>query len=102
MLVVKPAEGASLARALGRHDIVLMNRHGVTAVGTSVKMCVFRSVFSARNAEYQVRAMALGKIDALRPGEVELAGQIASGTTGLDRSWEYWVRRLDRAGLMPA
>jgi HCOMODA/2-hydroxy-3-carboxy-muconic semialdehyde decarboxylase len=102
MLVVKPAEGASLARALGKHNIVLMNRHGVTAVGTSVKMCVFRSVFSTRNAEYQVRAMGLGKIDPLRPGEAELAGQIASGTTGLDRSWEYWVQRLKRAGLMPA
>jgi HCOMODA/2-hydroxy-3-carboxy-muconic semialdehyde decarboxylase len=102
MLVVKPAEGASLARALGKHNMVLMNRHGVTAVGTSVKMCVFRSVFSTRNAEYQVRAMGLGKIDPLRPGEVEMAGQIASGTTGLDRSWEYWSVRLKRAALMPA
>jgi len=102
MLVVKPAEGASLARAMGKHNMVLMNRHGVTAVGTSVKMCVFRSVFSTRNAEYQVRAMGLGKIDPLRPGEVEMAGQIASGTTGLDRSWEYWTVRLKRAGLMPA
>jgi hypothetical protein len=46
--------------------------------------------------------MGLGKIDPLRPGEAELAGQIASGTTGLDRSWEYWVQRLKRAGLMPA
>jgi hypothetical protein len=64
-------------------------------------MCVFRSVFSTRNAEYQVRAMGLGKIDPLRAGEVELAGQIASGTTGLDRAWEYWVQRLKRAGLMP-
>jgi ribulose-5-phosphate 4-epimerase/fuculose-1-phosphate aldolase len=101
MLVVKPAEGASLARAMGKHNMVLMNRHGVTAVGVSVKMCVFRSVFSTRNAEYQVRAMGLGKIDPLRAGEVELAGQIASGTTGLDRAWEYWVQRLKRAGLMP-
>jgi ribulose-5-phosphate 4-epimerase/fuculose-1-phosphate aldolase len=101
MLVKKPAEGASLARALGKHDMVLMRRHGVTVVGTSVKMCVFRSIFSSRNAEYQVRAMGLGKIDALRPGEVELAGKIAGTTTGLDRAWEYWNTRLARAGLMP-
>ena len=56
MLVVKPEEGASLARALGKHWMVLMMRHGVTVAGTSVRDCVFRSVFSARNAEYQVRA----------------------------------------------
>ena len=101
MLVKKPAEGASLARALGKHDMVLMKRHGVTAVGTSVKMCVFRSIFSSRNAEYQVRGMGLGKIDPLRPGEIELAGKIANSTTGLDRAWEYWLQRLTRAGLLP-
>jgi HCOMODA/2-hydroxy-3-carboxy-muconic semialdehyde decarboxylase len=101
MLVKKPAEGASLARALGKHDMVLMKRHGVTAIGTSVKMCVFRSIFSSRNAEYQVRGMALGKIDPLRPGEIELAGKIANSTTGLDRAWEYWLQRLTRAGLLP-
>ena len=102
MLVKKPAEGASLARALGKHDMVLMKRHGVTVVGASVKMCVFRSIYSSRNAEYQVNGMALGKIDALRPGEIELAGKIASSTTGLDRAWEYWLQRLTRAGLLPA
>jgi HCOMODA/2-hydroxy-3-carboxy-muconic semialdehyde decarboxylase len=101
MLVKKPAEGASLARALGKHDIVLMKRHGVTVVGTSVKMCVFRSIYSSRNAEYQVSGLGLGKIDPLRPGEIELAGKIANSTTGLDRAWEYWLQRLTRAGLLP-
>jgi HCOMODA/2-hydroxy-3-carboxy-muconic semialdehyde decarboxylase len=101
MLVVKPAEGASLARTLGRHDMVLMRRHGVTAVGASVRLCVFRSIFSARNAEYQVGAMSIGKISALSPGETELAGGIAGKTTGLERSWEYWLVRLKRAGLLP-
>ena len=42
MLVVKPEEGASLARALGSHWMVLMKRHGVTVAGTSVRDCVFR------------------------------------------------------------
>ncbi len=61
MLVVKPEEGASLARALGQGFLVLMKRHGATVAGTSVKDCVFRCVFSARNAEYQVRALTIGK-----------------------------------------
>ena len=99
MLVKKPAEGASLARTLGKHNIVLMRRHGVTAVGESVRMCVFRSIYSARNAEYQVRAIGLGSVAALTPGEIELAGKIAGTTTGLDRAWEYWLMRLKRAGL---
>jgi HCOMODA/2-hydroxy-3-carboxy-muconic semialdehyde decarboxylase len=99
MLVIKPEEGASLARALGKHWMVLMMRHGVTVAGTGVRDCVFRSVFSARNAEYQVRAMTLGSdIATLSTGETMLAGQISSKTTGLTRSWEYWSMRVAKSG----
>jgi HCOMODA/2-hydroxy-3-carboxy-muconic semialdehyde decarboxylase len=103
MLVIKPEEGASLARALGRHWMVLMKRHGVTVAGTSVKDCVFRCIFSARNAEYQVRALTLGgTVDTLTPGEAELAGSISTKTTGLMRSWEYWTMRVAKsAGALP-
>lgn len=100
MLVVKPEEGASLARALGDHNMVMMRRHGVTVIGTSVQDCVFRCVFSARNADYQVRAMGIGTISALTHGETEMCGKISQSTTGLGRSWEYWSVRLGRAGLM--
>jgi HCOMODA/2-hydroxy-3-carboxy-muconic semialdehyde decarboxylase len=94
LLVVKPEEGASLARALGHHSMVLMRRHGVTVVGSSVPDCVYRSVQSCRNAEFQVRAMAIGKIASLSRGETELAGQITGKTTGLTRSWEYWSAQI--------
>ena len=99
MLVCKPEEGASLARALGPHWMVLMKRHGVTVAGTSVRDCVFRSVYSARNAEYQVQSLAIGgAIASLSPGETQLAGQIVATTTGLTRSWEYWSMRVAKAG----
>ena len=99
MLVCKPEEGASLARALGTHWMVLMNRHGVTVAGTSVQDCVFRCVYSARNAEYQVRALTIGDhIASLSPGETERAGQIVVSTTGLTRSWEYWSMRVAKSG----
>src|SRR5665213_3519952 len=98
MLVIKPEEGASLARALGENNVVLMRRHGVTVAGTSVRDCVFRCVFSARNADYQVRGMMIGSISSLTPGEVELAGVISTKTTGLTRAWEYWSMRVAKAG----
>jgi ribulose-5-phosphate 4-epimerase/fuculose-1-phosphate aldolase len=99
MLVIKPEEGASLARTLGKGMMVLMRRHGVTVAGTSVKDCVFRSVFSARNAAYQVQALSIGsKIESLTPGEADLAGSISSKTTGLTRSWEYWSMRVAKTG----
>jgi HCOMODA/2-hydroxy-3-carboxy-muconic semialdehyde decarboxylase len=101
MLVVKPEEGASLARALGSNWMVLMKRHGVTVAGTTVRDCVFRCVFSARNAEYQVRAMLLGSIGPLTPGEADLAAQITGKTTGLTRAWEYWSMRVAKTGGLP-
>ena len=101
MLVVKPEEGASLARALGDNPMVLMRRHGVTAVGVSVRDCVFRCIYSTRNAEYQSQALAVGTaIASLSRGECEQAAKINTSTTGLTRAWEYWYMRLDRAGLM--
>ena len=103
MLVIKPEEGASLARALGSYWMVLMKRHGVTVAGTSVRDCVFRSVYSARNAEYQVRSLMIGtSVASLSPGEAQLAGSISSKTTGLVRSWEYWSMRVAKSGGAPS
>jgi len=99
MLVVKPEEGASLARALGQGWMVLMNRHGVTVAGTSVKDCIFRCVYSAMNAAYQVQALCIGaSVASLTPGEAQLCGRISTATTGLERAWEYWSMRATKAG----
>jgi HCOMODA/2-hydroxy-3-carboxy-muconic semialdehyde decarboxylase len=97
LLVVKPEEGASLAKALGRHWMVLMNRHGVTVAGTSVRDTVFRTYYSCRNAEFQIQAKAVGTITPLSPGEIEKCASINTQTTGLTRAWEYWVARLEKA-----
>jgi HCOMODA/2-hydroxy-3-carboxy-muconic semialdehyde decarboxylase len=101
LLVVKPEEGASLARAMGKHNLVLMRRHGVTVAGASVLDVTFRTYYSSRNAEYQISAAAAGTMGPLSQGEVREAGGISGKTTGHARAWEYWCARLDRAGLTP-
>jgi ribulose-5-phosphate 4-epimerase/fuculose-1-phosphate aldolase len=101
MLVRRPEEGASLARTLGQHALVLMRRHGVTVVGNDVRDCVYRAVHSCRNADYLVRALAIGPITSLSPGETQLASEITGKTTGLIRSWDSWAMRVAKAGGMP-
>lgn len=101
LLVVKPEEGRSLARALGPHPAVLLNRHGATVVGGSVRELVSRCIFMCQNADYQLRALSLGGIDPLRPGEVKLAGSINQLPTVIGRTWEYWSARLEAAGAVP-
>jgi ribulose-5-phosphate 4-epimerase/fuculose-1-phosphate aldolase len=102
MLVITPAEGASLARALGPHWMVLMRRHGATVAGTSLRELTFRTVFGCENAALQSQAMAHGRVDALSHGEIKLSAAHNARPPSLERAWNYWVRRVEKAGLMPA
>jgi ribulose-5-phosphate 4-epimerase/fuculose-1-phosphate aldolase len=101
LLVVKPEEGRSLARALGRHSVVLMRRHGATVVGAGLRELVSRSIYLCQNADYQLRAMIIGTPQPLHPGEIKLAGEINVRTTAMERTWEYWSRRLQASGFWP-
>ena len=101
MLVIQPEEGASLARALGPNWMVLMRRHGATTAGTSLRELVFRTVFSCHNAELQTRAMVHGHVSSLSPGEIERSHAHSSRPPSINRAWDYWVRHVARAGLMP-
>jgi HCOMODA/2-hydroxy-3-carboxy-muconic semialdehyde decarboxylase len=101
MLVVKPEEGRSLARALGSHAAVLMNRHGATVVGSGLKELVSRSIFMCQNAEYQMRALSLGAAMPLHRGEIKLAGALGALPNVVTRTWEYWSMRLGSSGTMP-
>ena len=94
LLVIKPEEGRSLAKALGPHWTVLMGRHGATVVGTSLHELVFRTIYSCRNAELQTQARMLGHVDALSTKEVELAAAYNLRPGPIERAWDYWVDRL--------
>jgi ribulose-5-phosphate 4-epimerase/fuculose-1-phosphate aldolase len=97
LLVRTPEEGASHARALGPHYMLLLRRHGASLAGKSVRECVFRSIYTTRNAELQLRAMAIGRPGPLSPGETEKCGGHNLGIRGVERAWEYWVTRLQKA-----
>jgi HCOMODA/2-hydroxy-3-carboxy-muconic semialdehyde decarboxylase len=86
---------------LGKHSAVLMNRHGATVVGTNLKELVARAIFMCQNAEYQLRALALGVPEPLHRGEVKLAGTISAMPNVVNRTWEFWSMRLEASGAMP-
>ena len=102
MLVVKPEEGRSLARALGPHAAVLMNNHGATVVGGDLRELVSRSIFMCLNADYQLKAKLLGDVTTLTAGETRLASRLNALPNVTSRTWEYWTLRLDRSGGLPA
>jgi len=65
-----------------------------------VRECVFRCIYTTRNAELQLRAMAIGTLSPLSPGEAEMCGAHNLGSRGVERAWEYWVTRLQKAEAM--
>jgi HCOMODA/2-hydroxy-3-carboxy-muconic semialdehyde decarboxylase len=94
LVLVKPEEGHSLAKALGQGWMVLMGRHGATAAGKSIRECVFRTIFSCKNAELQTQARLLGHVEPLDEKEVELAAAYNLRPGPLERAWDYWVKRV--------
>jgi ribulose-5-phosphate 4-epimerase/fuculose-1-phosphate aldolase len=100
LVVTTPEEGRSLARALGSHWMVLMRRHGATVAARSLREAVFRTVYSAKNAELQLRTMAVGVPGPLTAGEVNMAGNHVMGERSMGRAWEYWTMRLAKYDAM--
>ena len=102
MVVTTPEQGQSHARGLGKHWMVLLRRHGATVAGRSMRECVFRSIYTCRNAELQSRAMAMGTISTLSAGEAEMCGNHSLTPRTLSRVWEYWTHRLHKVEAMTA
>jgi HCOMODA/2-hydroxy-3-carboxy-muconic semialdehyde decarboxylase len=97
LIVAKPEEGASLARALGPDWIVLMRRHGATVAGATLEELTFRTIYTARNAALQIQAHSLGHVSPLNAAETRLAGEYNLRPGPVARAWEYWNVRLDKA-----
>jgi hypothetical protein len=46
--------------------------------------------------------MAMGRVDTLSPGEAKLTAAHQLRPPSTNRAWDYWVRQVEKAGLMPA
>jgi HCOMODA/2-hydroxy-3-carboxy-muconic semialdehyde decarboxylase len=102
LVLTKPEEGRSLAKALGQGWTVLMGRHGATVAGTSIRETVFRSIYSCKNAELQTQARLLGHVEALDAQEVELAAAYNLRPGPQERAWDYWAKRVQDAEAIVA
>ena len=103
LLIAKPEEGCSLARALGGNFVVLMRRHGATVAGRTLREVVFRCIYLAANARTQLAAAGLGAYETLSAGEIALSADFNLRPYAIDRAWERWaIREPRRAWVRPA
>ena len=91
MLVRNNAIGNSLAQALGDKAIVLMRGHGDVAVGSAVKVAVFRAYYTDVNARLQTQALTLGPRRRLpQSGGKHQADAV--DMIIMERVWNLWKR----------
>jgi ribulose-5-phosphate 4-epimerase/fuculose-1-phosphate aldolase len=87
--------GAALAQCLGGARVVLMRGHGCTVVAESVRVAVYRAVYTELNARLQLQASLLGEVQALSPGEAEATQATNEGQ--VERPWNLWRERARAA-----
>src|SRR6266581_7946844 len=84
--------GRALAEKLGNNSVVLLRGHGNAVVGASVRMAVYRAVYTEANAKLLLQAMMLGgPINYLAPEEAALMERnqtMNRPSHGSDRIWE--------------
>jgi len=96
LLVENMEMARDLARCLGNGRTALMRGHGSVVAGRTLREAVFTSIYLELNANLQMRAMSMGTIKFLSAGEVD-AIVARTGPFTLNRAWENWCRRANRA-----
>jgi ribulose-5-phosphate 4-epimerase/fuculose-1-phosphate aldolase len=89
--------GAALARTLGGSRVVLMRGHGCTVVADSLRVAVFRAVYTEVNARLLLQALRLGEVNPLTPEEADATRITNEGQVA--RPWELWCEQARRAAV---
>jgi ribulose-5-phosphate 4-epimerase/fuculose-1-phosphate aldolase len=105
LLISNPALGKALAQTLGQNSVALLRGHGNVVVGRSVRVVVYRAVYTEANAKLLLQAKMLGgPIAYLAPEEAALMERSQSQDRpghGSDRTWEMWKQEaLKRTGRL--
>ncbi|WP_102960795.1 class II aldolase/adducin family protein [Mangrovicella endophytica] len=93
-----PAVCAEIAESLGDQPVVLMARHGVVNVGSSVRQVVFRAFYLEQEAAAHTAGLRIGTIKYLSAGELKAAGNLVGAQ--INRGWDHWSERLRQKGLL--
>ena len=95
LLIRNRALGAALAASLGQERVVLMRGHGCTVVAESLKVAIYRAVYTEVNAKLLLQALPLGAVDTLTPGEADATRVTNEGQAA--RPWNLWKQQARAA-----
>jgi len=86
-------EGRIISSALGGAKTILLANHGLLAAGASVEEATYLAVFFERAARMQLRAMAAGGFNEVKPDLAEEARDFLLQPSIVRGTFAYWARR---------
>ena len=88
LLIRSNVLGAALARSLANDNVILMRGHGSTTVAPTLKLVVYRAIYTEQNARLLADALRLGRVEHLTAGEAEASMNVIEGQ--VERPWSLW------------
>src|SRR5262249_30886948 len=89
-------EGRIISGALGQAKTILLANHGLLTAGASVEEATYLAVFFERAARMQLRAMAAGGYQEVKPELAEEARDFLLQPSIVRGTFAYWARRAAR------
>ena len=86
-------EGRIISGALGSAKAILLANHGLLTAGSSIEEATYLAVFFERAARMQVRAMAAGGYQEVKPELAEEARKFLLQPSIVRGTFAYWARR---------
>ena len=86
-------EGRIISGALGSAKAILLANHGLLTTGTSIEEATYLAVFFERAARMQIRAMAAGGYQEVKPELAEEARAFLLQPSIVRGTFAYWARR---------
>jgi ribulose-5-phosphate 4-epimerase/fuculose-1-phosphate aldolase len=100
-LIVEDEQGDAVAAALGYRRAVLLENHGVLAVGKDIPWAVLTAATLERAARLQSIAATLGKLRPIAPEQARELEPVKYRDAFVAEYWEAWQRQVTRAGGGP-
>jgi ribulose-5-phosphate 4-epimerase/fuculose-1-phosphate aldolase len=93
MLVSSIEQGRDFAKTMSNNKTALMRGHGGVVSGTDTISAVLTAIYLMVNAEALYKALQLGEVTYLTPGETELTVEGLIGPLAAQRAWAYLLRQ---------
>lgn len=90
--------GYRIIDTMGSHDIIVLKAHGNIVTGKSIEETCVKALWVEKAAQLQYKSMLIGKPQSYPEKEIDKIREQVVGAKALERTWNYYLWRLNREG----